>query len=92
MVRDMKRLLIIGCGDVGQRLIPLALTRYRVYALTRDRAQCVALRALGVTPVIGDLDKPQSLTTIAGIAHDVVHLAPPPSQGVSDTRDRKSVV
>lgn len=86
MVRDMKRLLIIGCGDVGQRLIPLALARYRVYALTRDRAQCAALRALGVTPVIGDLDKPQSLSTIAGIAHDIVHLAPPPSQGVSDTR------
>lgn len=82
----MKRLLIIGCGDVGQRLVALARARYRVYALTRDPAQCVALRALGVTPVIGDLDKPQSLTTIAGIAHDIVHLAPPPSQGVNDTR------
>ena len=82
----MRRLLIIGCGDVGTRLIPLALARYRVYALTRDATHCAALRALGVTPVVGDLDKPQSLSAIAGIAHDVVHLAPPPSQGVTDTR------
>jgi nucleoside-diphosphate-sugar epimerase len=82
----MKRLLIVGCGDVGLRLIPLALPRYRVYALTRDPAQCAALRALGVTPIVGDLDQPQSLAAIAGIAHEVVHLAPPPSQGVTDTR------
>ncbi len=90
MVRYMKRLLIIGCGDVGARLIPLALARRhvyaRVYALTRDASQCASLRALGVTPVAGDLDKPHTLSAIAGIAHDVVHLAPPPSQGVTDTR------
>lgn len=82
----MKRLLIVGCGDVGQRLIPLALARYRVVALTRDAAQSAALRALGATPMVADLDKPQTLTAIAGIAHDVVHLAPPPAAGVTDTR------
>jgi nucleoside-diphosphate-sugar epimerase len=85
----MRRLLIIGCGDVGLRLIPLARARYRVYALirdARDTAQCAALRALGVVPVIGDLDKPQTLSSIAGIAHDVVHLAPPPANGATDTR------
>ncbi len=86
MLREMKRLLIIGCGDVGLRLIPLARARYRIYALTRDAAQCAALRALGVTPVLGDLDQPPSLSAIAGLAHDVVHLAPPPRQGVTDTR------
>ncbi len=82
----MRRLLIVGCGDVGSRLIALARARYRVFALTRDAAQCAALRAQHATPIVGDLDQPQSLTAIAGIAHDVVHLAPPPSQGVTDTR------
>ncbi len=86
----MRRLLIIGCGDVGLRLIALARARHRVYsrvyALTRDPAQCAALRALDVVPVIGDLDKPQTLSSIAGIAHDVVHLAPPPASGATDTR------
>ena len=82
----MRRLLIVGCGDVGLRLIPLVRARYRVHALIRDSAQGAALRALGVVPVIGDLDKPQTLSSIAGIAHDVVHLAPPPASGATDTR------
>jgi len=82
----MKRLLIVGCGDVGLRLIPLARERYRVYGLVRDPAQCAPLRALGATPIVADLDRPQTLTVIAGIAHDVVHLAPPPVGGLTDTR------
>jgi nucleoside-diphosphate-sugar epimerase len=82
----MRRLLIIGCGDVGMRLIPLVRARYRVFALTRDAAHGAALRALDATPIVGDLDHPQSLSAIAGIAHDVVHLAPPPSHGHRDTR------
>ena len=86
MLRIMRRLLIIGCGDVGARLIPLARTRYRMVALTRDIAQCAALRALGVTPIVGDLDQPRTLTALAGIAHDVVHLAPPPASGTIDMR------
>ncbi len=82
----MRRLLIIGCGDVGMRLIPLVRERYRLYALTRDAAHCAPLRALGVTPVMGDLDKPHTLEALAGIAQDIVHLAPPPAHGSADTR------
>lgn len=82
----MRRLLIVGCGDVGQRLIPLLRGRYRLYAMTRDAGQCVALRALGVTPIVADLDQPHTLSVVAGLAHDVVHLAPPPASGVTDTR------
>jgi nucleoside-diphosphate-sugar epimerase len=82
----MKRLLIVGCGDVGLRLIPLLRGRYRLYALTRDAAQCAPLRAAGVTPIVADLDRPQTLSAIAGLAHDVVHLAPPPAAGITDTR------
>lgn len=82
----MRRLLIIGCGDVGMRLIPLLRGRYRLYALTRDAAQCAALRARGVTPIVGDLDRPHTLSALAGIAQDIVHLAPPPAQGSEDTR------
>lgn len=79
-----KRLLIVGCGDVGRRLIPYALARYRVYALSREGT--TAARALGAVPVTADLDQPHSLSVISGLAHDVVHLAPPPAQGASDTR------
>jgi nucleoside-diphosphate-sugar epimerase len=82
----MRRLLIIGCGDVAQRAAPLLRARYRIYALTRSRDRVQALRALGLVPVVGDLDDPASLQGLAGIAHDVLHCAPPPSRGSRDTR------
>ncbi|NHZ67313.1 SDR family NAD(P)-dependent oxidoreductase, partial [Massilia sp. CCM 8694] len=28
------RLLILGCGDVGMRLLPLVRARFRVFAVT----------------------------------------------------------
>ena len=34
----MKRLLIIGCGDVGLRVAMLLRPRHRIYALVRDAA------------------------------------------------------
>jgi nucleoside-diphosphate-sugar epimerase len=82
----MRRLLIIGCGDVALRMVPLLLGRYRTYALSREPQRFATLRALGITPIHGDLDEPQTLLPIAGLAHDVVHLAPPPGRGVHDTR------
>ena len=82
----MRRLLIIGFGDIAQRMAPLLAGHWRVYALARDPRRFPLLRALGVTPVRGDLDRPGSLAPLAGLAQDVVHLAPPPERGASDTR------
>ena len=77
----MKRLLIIGCGDVGLRVAMLLRPRHRIYALTRDAERCAALRDHGLTPLTGDLDRPATLAGLAGLAHDVIHLAPPPAAG-----------
>jgi nucleoside-diphosphate-sugar epimerase len=82
----MRRLLIIGCGDVALRMIPLVRQRYVVYGLTRDRDRLPALRAAGLKPVWGDLDRPDTLAALRGLAHDVAHFAPPPSSGTRDTR------
>jgi nucleoside-diphosphate-sugar epimerase len=83
----MRRLLIIGCGDVALRLVPLVQPRYRIiYGLTRDGERRAALRASGVRPILGDLDRPATLTSLPGLAHDVVHCAPPPPAGSTDTR------
>ncbi|KPK19094.1 MAG: NAD-dependent dehydratase [Betaproteobacteria bacterium SG8_41] len=82
----MKRLLIVGCGDIARRLIPLLQGRYRIYALSRTPQHLAPLRSLGVTAVRGDLDVPDTLGALAGLAHDVVHLAPPPDRGARDTR------
>ncbi len=82
----MRRLLIVGCGDVGLRVMPYLSGRYRVYALTHSRERLPLLRVNGIVPITGNLDNANSLATLAGIAHDVLHFAPPPNHGTRDTR------
>ena len=85
------RLLIVGCGDVGMRLIPLLRSRFRVSALTSQSERLSELRSAGVIPILGNLDSPQSLYRLKGLADIVVHLAPPPMQGSLDQRTRNLV-
>lgn len=82
------RLLIIGCGDVGMRLLPLVCDRFRVIAVTSQPHRQAELRAAGAVPLVADLDAPHSLARLAGMAAYVVHLAPPQSSGVTDRRTR----
>lgn len=82
------RLLVVGCGDVGMRLLPLLTARYRVFALTSQPGRCAELRAAGAIPVVADLDRPRTLARLAGLARRVVHLAPPQPQGALDVRTR----
>jgi nucleoside-diphosphate-sugar epimerase len=82
----MRRLLIVGCGDVALRVARQLRGRYRAYGLTRNRSRTSELRARGIVPVVGDLDDAASLAGLAGIAHDVVHCVPPPRDGTRDTR------
>ena len=82
----MRRLLIVGCGDVGLRMVRALRGRWRTYALARSGERHLQLRAAGIIPVAGDLDEPESLERIAGLAQDIVHLVPPPSEGIRDAR------
>ena len=82
----MRRLLIIGCGDVARRMVPLVRGRYALYALVREPEGVAQLRALGLKAIRGDLDRPDTLAALGGLAHDVVHFAPPPRTGLTDTR------
>jgi len=78
--------LIVGCGDVGQRVAQALQGRVRLLALTSSPGRTQELRALGITPLVGNLDEPATLRRLAGLAHAVLHLAPPPGQGWRDTR------
>jgi nucleoside-diphosphate-sugar epimerase len=84
-------LLLIGCGDIGMRLLPLLSPRFRVFAVTRDPEHAAAIRALGAVPILADLDQPGSLARLRGLASRVVHLAPPRPEGAIDTRTRHLV-
>ncbi|MCC2954437.1 SDR family oxidoreductase [Massilia sp. IC2-477] len=85
------RLLVVGCGDVGMRLLPLLAGRFRVFALTSQRERCAELRAAGAVPVVADLDRPASLQRLRGLADWVLHLAPPQPEGGIDRRTRHLV-
>jgi len=82
------RVLIVGCGDVGLRCVPLLQPRVHVFALTSHAARCAELRAAGATPLVGDLDERRSLKRLAGLAPTVLHLAPPQKSGDDDRRTR----
>ncbi len=81
-------LLIVGCGDVGMRVLRLLKGRYRLLALTSSPSRCEVLRAAGAVPLLGNLDDPLTLSRLAGLADAVLHLAPPPVQGHTDPRTR----
>jgi hypothetical protein len=57
--------------------------RCRVFGLSHSPPHFAMLRRLGVTPPRGDLDWPQTLEALAGLAHDAVHFAAP--HGVHNT-------
>jgi nucleoside-diphosphate-sugar epimerase len=82
------RLLIVGCGDIGLRVLALVAERWRVLALTSNPARVPELRAAGALPLVADLDRPDSLGRLAGLASHVLHLAPPPRDGRTDPRTR----
>ena len=81
-------LLIVGCGDIGLRVLGLLSGRWRVLALTSSPQRMAALRQAGAVPVLGDLDQPATLHRLGALADKVLHLAPPPAVGRIDTRTR----
>ena len=85
------RILIIGCGDIGLRVAKQLCRNYRVFALTSQQSRFSELRGLGITPILGDLDKPETLWRLSGLAETVIHLAPPQNIGHRDSRTRNLI-
>ena len=70
----MRRLLIVGFGDIAHRTVALLPKQVEVRAVSRTQ---------GI-----DLDRPETLLAFCGWADTVLHTAPPPGQGTTDTRTR----
>jgi len=68
----MKRLLVIGFGDVAHRTAALLPERVEVRAVSRTHGM--------------DLDRPESLLPLAGWADTLLYCAPPPNEGFTDPR------
>jgi nucleoside-diphosphate-sugar epimerase len=85
------RVLLIGCGDVALRTADLLRRKVRLYGLARRREDIPRLRAHGIVPIIGDLDRLASLKRLRAAPFAVAHFAPPPSDGRDDPRTQKLI-
>ncbi|HEU0203010.1 MAG TPA: SDR family NAD(P)-dependent oxidoreductase [Burkholderiaceae bacterium] len=83
------RLLIIGCGDVGGRILARVVGRFRVFALTTSTARAAQLRARGAVPIVADLDRPHAAHRLQALAPWIIDLAPTPASGQRDPRARR---
>ena len=81
----MKKILIVGFGDVAARLVKRYARQAEFVGMIRSADRVAALRTLGVTPFVADLDDPQSLHRLPRV-DAVFHFAPPPTEGRTDPR------
>ena len=72
MPPNPRRVLIAGCGDLGNRLAP-RLAGWEVHGLRRN----VSKLASGMVPVAADLSDPSTLDAVAGEWDAVVYTATP---------------
>ena len=81
----MKKILIVGFGDVAERLVRTYAGQAEFIGLVRRPERVAELRTLGVTPYLGDLDDAASLERLPRV-DAVFHFAPPPNAGTTDPR------
>ncbi len=83
-------LLIVGYGDIGQRVAALSLaTGGDVRALVRSNQKAATLVAAGIHPLLGDLDDPATpVLDLHPAGTTILYTVPPPGGGEYDTRLR----
>jgi nucleoside-diphosphate-sugar epimerase len=80
-----KRVLIVGCGNVGLRIV--AQTQHKFALIGSNRNASSEVRTAGARALALDLDAPPSRRKrVAALADWVIYLAPPPNQGATDPR------
>ena len=82
------KLLVVGAGDIGRRVIGKLGHQVEVSAMTSTPASRASLQRIGARPVLANLDKPTSLKRLPRDWDALLHCAPPPADGSRDTRTR----
>lgn len=79
--------VIVGCGDIGERVAQLERAAGRpVRGLARSALSVERMRRSGIVPVSIDLDDPASLRQLVVKDALIYYFAPPPGEGISDPR------
>ncbi len=82
----MPRLLIVGCGDVGARIVARLHRRFRIFAVVSRPDSAHRVRQAGAVPIVCDLDRLGSCAALGGLARRIIVLVPTSSQGKRDRR------
>ena len=82
----MPRLLIVGCGDIGSRIVARLHRRFRIFAVVSGPDGARRVREAGAVPVVCDLDRLGPPAALGGLAQRVIVLVPTSSQGKTDRR------
>jgi nucleoside-diphosphate-sugar epimerase len=88
MKRQWRRVLVVGAGDIGRRVIAAIAARAAVSATTSTRGNRRQLRRLGAVPLSVDLDRRRTLARLPPAWDTLVHCAPPANHGRRDHRTR----
>ena len=93
-MKKVQNILIAGFGDIGKRVAKqLRFShRYQVLALVRDTNKLSRdpnlAKSFGTRLVRGNLSCARSLVNLGGLADAVLHFAPPPGLGKTDSHTK----
>lgn len=82
------KMLIVGAGDIGRRVMAKAKQRDKVFAVTSTASKRSGLKRLGATPILANLDRPGTLKRLPRDWDTLIHAAPPQSYLTRDRRTR----
>jgi len=81
----VKNILIVGCGDIGERVAGLCGKKaWSVTGLVRSSASIIRLKQAGVDAYQMDLDRKKNRPALPLKKSVVLYLAPPPNEGDTD--------
>ena len=85
--KPFKFVLIIGCGDIGQRVARIWKNSGKsVFGVARTETSLNILRQQHIHAIAADLDDTDSLNNLPSKHSLLYYFAPPPTKGVEDTR------
>jgi nucleoside-diphosphate-sugar epimerase len=88
MKKRFEKTLLLGPGDIGQRIIAAHAPRGTVTAVTSTAANRPRIKRLGAGVLHANLDKPGTLSRLPRDWRWLVHCAPPQPSGTLDMRTR----
>lgn len=85
------RMLIVGCGDIGQRLLRQLPKHTQAIVLSSSVIVKPELKQFPIKIIQGNLDQVKTLKRLTSLAPKVIHLAPPAPLGWVDKRTQNLI-